>query len=183
MLKTNRKFNCSGCSACKNICPKNAISMREDEKEFKYPYINQQLCIDCGLCRKVCPIINKKDNSKNKKSIAFAAINNDEKTRMDSSSGGIFSLIAENIIKKNGVVFGVAFNNEFLTMHKSAHTIEGLSEFRGAKYIQSDLKDTFKKVKSLLEEDRYVLFTGTPCQVEGLNNFLGKSILNYIHKI
>lgn len=172
MIEIKQKSTCCGCQACYNKCPKNAIEMIEDEKGFKYPKINKEECINCGLCDKVCPIINNKKIENAPR--AYACINKDEKIRMQSTSGGIFTLLAKAIINKGGVVFGASFNNEFGVYHTYSETIEGLEKFRGSKYLQSDIGNTYKKAKEFLDDGRYVLFTGTPCQIEGLINFLGK---------
>ena len=111
MIKIEEKNECCGCHACFNICPKNAIGMIEDEKGFKYPKINENKCINCGLCEKVCPILNKKKITNAPK--AYACVNKDEDIRKSSSSGGIFTLIAEEIINMGGVVFGAQFDNDF----------------------------------------------------------------------
>ena len=173
MIEIKDKSLCSGCSACKNICPKNAIEMIEDECGFKYPKINRELCINCGLCNKVCPILNKKIGENNPK--CYACYNKDEKTRMNSSSGGIFSLLATEILNRNGVVFGAAFNNDFSLTHQYIEKIEDLDKLRTSKYLQSNIGDSYKQVKKFLNSDRYVLFTGTPCQIEGLISYLGKN--------
>lgn len=173
MIDIKEKSMCSGCGACKNICPRNAISMEEDEKGFRYPHINYNACINCGLCVRVCPMLKEKEEN-NKKILAYAAYNNNEDIRMQSSSGGIFSLFAEEIIKRNGVVFGAVLDEKFNVIHQKAETMEEIAQFRGSKYVQSDLKSTYKEAKKMLEENRYVLFTGTPCQIEGLKSFLNK---------
>ena len=167
------RSECCGCTACRNICPRNAISMVEDENGFRYPKINSDICMNCNLCKIACPILNPKKDE-NSISKAYAAYNKDEKIRMQSSSGGVFTLIASEIIKKNGVVFGVGFDKNFFAAHEKAEKIEELEKFRSSKYMQSDLKDVYKQVKNFLEEDRYVLFTGTPCQIEGLKSYLKK---------
>ncbi len=172
MIEIKNKSNCCGCTACKNICPKNAIVMLEDEKGFKYPQIDKQKCINCGLCEMVCPILKK--SVPIEKMIAYAAINKDETIRMNSSSGGIFTLLAENIIQKGGAVFGVELDENFHAKHTYIEKIEDIEKFRGSKYMQSELGDSYLKVKEFLEKDRYVLFTGTPCQVGGLKSFLKK---------
>ncbi len=177
MIDIKDKTECCGCFSCKNICPQNAISMIEDEYGFKYPNINYNICTNCGLCEKVCPIINKKKEN-NEESKAYAAINKDENIRMKSSSGGMFSLIAENIINKSGIVYGASFNENFLVEHSRAETIEEISKFRGSKYIQSDINTIFREVKKDLNSGREVLFTGTPCQVEGLKSYLLKNYDN-----
>ncbi|MCI8485620.1 MAG: 4Fe-4S dicluster domain-containing protein [Clostridia bacterium] len=172
MIEIKEKSKCSGCQACYNICPKNAIEMIEDEKGFKYPNVNNEKCINCGLCNKVCPIINNKNITNNPK--AYACINKNEEIRMESTSGGIFTLLATAIINKNGVVFGASFDEKFGVHHTYSETLEQIQKFRGSKYLQSDINDTYQEVKEFLKNDRYVLFTGTPCQIEGLINFLGR---------
>ncbi len=151
--------------------------MSEDEKGFKYPKVNHSFCINCGLCETVCPIKNivKEDN---KLPISFAAANRNKKIRMQSSSGGIFSLLAEYIIHNGGAVFGAAFNKEFLVEHIKVEDINSLLKLRGSKYIQSDIKNTYKAAKALLDENRLILFTGTPCQIEGLKTYLRKDYKN-----
>ncbi len=177
MIKINNKSECCGCFACKNICPRNAILMIEDDKGFKYPSINHNSCINCGLCEKVCPI---KADIREKKTLpkSYAAINIEENIRMKSSSGGIFSLIAEHIINNDGIVFGAAFNDKFLVEHIKINNIEYISKVRGSKYIQSDINYTYKEAKKYLEAGKKVLFTGTPCQIEGLQKYLLKEYEN-----
>lgn len=176
MIKIEEKNKCCGCYACSNICPKNAIEMIEDEKGFKYPKINENKCINCGLCEKVCPILKKNKISNTPK--AYACINKNENIRKNSSSGGIFTLIAEEIINMGGVVFGAQFDNDFNVIHSYTNNKEELYKYRGSKYAQSIIGDNYKIVKSFLEEGKYVLFTGTPCQVEGLYAFLQKDYDN-----
>lgn len=172
MIKIDEKKSCSGCHACYNVCPQNAIEMLEDEKGFKYPKINKENCIDCGLCEKVCPIINnmKKEN----KAQIYACYNKNEEVRVKSSSGGIFTLIAEEILKRDGVVFGATFNEDFSVSHTYIEKFEDLDKLRTSKYVQSIIGDTYKNAKEFLDNDRYVLFTGTPCQIEGLLRYLKK---------
>lgn len=172
MIEIQQKSNCCGCQACYNKCPKDAIEMVEDEKGFKYPQVNKEKCINCGLCEKVCPIINNKKIENTPR--AYACINKDQEIRMQSTSGGIFTLLATAIINKGGVIFGASFNDEFGVYHTYGETIEDLAKFRSSKYLQSDIGLSYRKAKEFLDEGRYVLFTGTPCQIEGLNIFLGK---------
>jgi len=168
---------CTGCMACKNICPKEAIKIEVSKSGFSYPKIDEQNCIKCGLCKKVCPIINKLDENKNKIQV-YGCKNKNEQIRLKSSSGGIFTLIAEYIIEQQGVVFGARFNERMQVVHDYAEKKEQIELFRGSKYLQSQIGDTYKKVKCFLKDNRKVLFTGTPCQIEGLLGYLGKSYDN-----
>lgn len=178
MIKITDKSKCCGCSACYNICPKNAIEMVEDENGFKYPVVDKEKCINCGLCEKVCPIINQK--KVNNEPVAYACINKDERIRQESSSGGIFSLLAEFVLDKGGKVFGAAFDNEFNLEHIYIEKKEELYKLRTSKYLQSNIGNTFRKVKEFLDSEKLVLFTGTPCQIEGLKAFLKKDYDNLI---
>lgn len=172
MIKIKNKSECCGCYACYNVCPNDAISMEEDEKGFCYPVIDEKKCINCNLCEKVCPIIN--NVTEKKKLEAYACINKENNIRLKSSSGGIFTLIAEEILDLEGVVFGAAFNKNFDVEHICITNKKELEKLRGSKYVQSNIGETFKQAKVFLEQDRYVLFTGTPCQVEALKSYLRK---------
>lgn len=166
------KSKCSGCTACYSICSKNAIEMKEDEEGFLYPEVNENKCINCGLCKSICPVINSKENKKEQD--GYVLNHKDDVIRSDSTSGGAFTPIAEYILNKNGVVFGACFNKDFKVLHKYVEKKDELTIFRGSKYVQSFLGDSFRKVKEFLENDRYVCFSGTPCQVEGLKSYLQK---------
>lgn len=170
MLEIIDKFKCCGCHACYNACPQNAIIMKKNELGFKYPVIDKEKCINCGLCQKVCPILNKKEI--NNKPIAYACINKNEDVRKESSSGGVFTLIAERILELNGVVFGAEFDKDLNVIHSYVENKEDLCRLRKSKYVQSNINDSYKIAKKFLSEDRYVLFTGTPCQIEGLYSYL-----------
>ena len=176
MIKIKDKKMCCGCHACYSICPKKAIQMEEDEFGFLYPNINKDICVDCGLCEKVCPILHK--NNIKTFSKAYACINKNEKIRLQSSSGGIFSLLADKIINDGGVVFGAAFDKKFYLRHTYVSNKEDIYIFRTSKYIQSDIGDSFCKAKEILNKGKKVLFTGTPCQIEGLLCYLGKEYDN-----
>lgn len=176
MITIKNKENCTGCYACENICPKECITMECDVEGFWYPKVNIENCNDCGLCEKVCPIIHKSDIENNP--IAYASFNKNEKIRMASSSGGLFTLIAEEIIHNDGVVFGAKFDDQFYVVHDHTETKEGLEEFRGSKYVQSKIGNTYKVVKKFLKLGRKVLFTGTPCQVGGLKSYLQRDYDN-----
>lgn len=164
---------CSGCHACFNCCPKKAIIMNEDKKGFLYPTIDQSKCINCGLCKRICPVLNKSKEIK-KDVIAYASYNKNFNERINSSSGGIFVLLAKEIINRNGVVFGAAFDKQFEVVHSFIDKADKIDSFMGSKYTQSTIGDTYKKAKEFLDNDRYVLFSGTPCQIEGLFSYLRK---------
>lgn len=161
------KENCTGCFACYSICPKQAITMEQDEKGFKYPVINKEKCIDCGMCRKICPIINKKKEPIEEQKV-YAVKNKDLNTRLSSSSGGVFIEIARHIVDKNGCVFGAVYDEENNVKHIKVENIEDINLLKTSKYVQSDINNTYKEAKDELLKDRYVLFSGTPCQIAGL---------------
>lgn len=168
----NNKNNCCGCGACEQICPKHCITMQTDNEGFIYPVIAADICIDCHLCEKVCPFVGEYNTRKPIK--IFAAKCTDEKVRLQSSSGGAFSAIAQSTIKDGGVVFGAKFNQGWEVVHDYTETAEGLKEFRGSKYVQSRIGDNYIKAKDFLIKGRKVLFSGTPCQIAGLKKFLRK---------
>ena len=169
--------NCYGCGACYNICPKNAIKMEENKEGFKYPSINKDKCCDCGLCSSICPLNNiQYKNTSFPACIAAAA---EDKYRKESSSGGIFPLLAEEILKDQGFVCGAVFKNNIVE-HAIIDNLEDLKKMQGSKYVQSDIKDIYKQIKVLLENNKKILFSGTPCQVNGLNNYLQKKYSNLI---
>lgn len=173
MIEIKEKVNCSGCAACYNICPKNAIEMKEDEEGFLYPEVDQDKCIHCNLCDKVCPIINKKEITESE-TTAFVAYNKNDEIRNKSAAGGIFSALGEKIIDMGGVVFGAYFNEDFEVLHGCTDKKEDLKKFSGSKYVQSVIGDSYRIAKKFLEDGRYVLFSGTPCQIAGLKRYLGK---------
>lgn len=171
------KTKCTSCSACVNICPQNAINMKENEEGFKYPNIDMDKCINCGLCKKVCPVINTKENSTiNKCYVGYAK---EENVKMDSSSGGIFPLVAKFILDNSGIVIGASFNSENHLKHIAITSNDELDKLKGSKYLQSDLGDIFKFIKENVNNKK-VLFVGTPCQVAGLKSFLKKDYENLI---
>ena len=168
------KSVCSGCSACYAACPRHAIKMVADKEDFLRPQIDVALCVNCGLCAKVCPSLNRGEP---REPIAvYAAQAHDTDLRLKSSSGGIFSLLARQVISRGGIVFGAGFDHaDWRVIHKSAENEEELEDLRGSKYVQSDMGDTFAAVKRELATGREVLFVGTPCQVAGLRNYLHHS--------
>ncbi|MDD5638816.1 MAG: Coenzyme F420 hydrogenase/dehydrogenase, beta subunit C-terminal domain [Candidatus Pacebacteria bacterium] len=174
--KIKDKRNCAGCYACVNKCPQKCISMKIDKEGFWYPEVDNNKCMKCGNCIDVCPVINKTTGQKDL--LAYACVNKDEPTRMNSSSGGIFTLLAEQILRDKGVVFGARFNEKFEVEHSYIESKEDISRFQGAKYVQSKIGKTYKQAKEFLEKGRKVLFTGTPCQIGGLRSYLKKNYKN-----
>ena len=172
-----KKENCCGCSACYNICPTKAISMRPDEEGFLYPVIDQALCIDCQNCVGICPII--RDGSYKEEDIPdfFVAKHKSEDVLMKSTSGGIFTALSNAVLAQGGVIYGVDYDNEFRVLHKRAGNYEQRDRMRISKYVQSDIRDIFQQVKKDLEDSKIVLFTGTPCQNAGLIGYMGNSPL------
>lgn len=175
-----KKNECCGCGSCVQKCPKQAISMVEDEEGFLYPQINNERCINCGLCSKVCPQLkkNKKIDNEYPKAFAMRSKNNEELSK--SSSGGIFSVIADYVFENDGVVFGAAYDDELNVNHIKAESRKELEPLRSSKYVQSNIGETYKETETLLKEGRIVFFTGTPCQIAGLNSFLNKEYDNLI---
>lgn len=177
MINILNKSQCCGCSACINICPKKCIRMKRDDEGFEYPIVDSNKCVNCGLCEKVCPVSNAKNNiSQSIK--AYVAYSKEENIRLQSSSGGIFSVLAEEILDKKGIVFGAAFDEEFLVHHIGITEKEDLLKLRGSKYLQSSIGTTFGEAKRFLDEGRLVLYSGTACQIAGLKSYLGKEYDN-----
>lgn len=176
MIDIKDQKQCCGCSACVQKCPKHCISLKEDNEGFLYPIVEKDYCIDCGLCEKVCPVLNQGEKRQPIK--VYAAKNKNEEIRSQSSSGGFFTLLAEAIIKEGGVVFGARFDDNWEVRHDYAETIEGLDVFRGSKYLQSRVENSYQKTEVFLKQGRKVLFSGTPCQIAGLKCFLGKEYEN-----
>ena len=176
MIGNMKKSECCGCGACYNICPKKAIEMIEDEEGFKYPKINEEKCVKCGLCEKICPSLNSQITSRENVEIkTIGTYSNDLENRNNSSSGGIFSELARYIIEeKNGVVYGAGFDEKFKVIQQEISETKNLEKFRGSKYVQSDTLETYSEVKEYLEKGKYVLYTGTPCQIMGLKSYLRK---------
>lgn len=177
MIKIEDKTKCCGCHACYNVCPKNAIEMIEDDKGFKYPNINEDVCINCNLCEKVCPVLKKVEVENIP--VSYACYNKNEEVRKNSSSGGIFTLLAEKILEKNGVIYGASFNDAWLVEHIRIDNKDELYKLQTSKYLQSSINDTYKQAKNDLDNNKLVLFTGTPCQVNGFISYLrGKTYDN-----
>ena len=172
MISILDKHNCCGCQACHEACPARCITMVADAEGFLYPEIQAADCLECHRCEQVCPQLNPPRGTDERPLNCYAAQSKDTKTRLQSSSGGVFSLLAEAILKQGGVVFGARFDDNCTVYHSFTETMEGLSPFRGSKYAQSDMRKAYTQVGRFLQQKRPVLFTGTPCQIAGLRGYL-----------
>ena len=171
--------SCCGCSACYNVCPKNCITMKENREGFLYPEIGSE-CVECGMCKKVCPVINSVPEIE-KDQFSYAVQNKNKEILQQSTSGGAFTAIAEYIIEKeHGIVFGAAFDDSLTVSHIRVENKSELSKFRNSKYVQSNIGTSFKEAKYFLDEGRTVCFSGTPCQIEGLKCYLQHDYDNLI---
>lgn len=156
--------NCCGCGACANKCPKGAISMKPNNEGFLHPEIDKDLCVECGACEKACPGLEPAKATGNKPQ-AFIVQHKIDAIRYQSTSGGAFTAIAEEIINRGGVVFGAAMTDDLTVKHVSVKTIEGLARFRNSKYVQSEIGDCYKEAKERLTSGQWVCFSGTPCRL------------------
>ena len=177
-LKQNN-LKCCGCTACYAICPKNAITMWADSEGFKYPAISKEKCINCGLCSKVCPLDKAKNNVDEPKT-SFACTAKDENITKQSSSGGVFVVLANMFLSKQAKIYGAAFDNKWQVKHICVDNKVELKKLYTSKYVQSDMGDNFKTIKTDLNSGKEILFVGTPCQVAGLKSYLGKDYNNLI---
>ena len=178
MITISEKSKCTGCYGCVNVCPKRCITMETDQEGFRYPKVETGECISCGLCIDTCPILMNTENENDGMPLAYAANNRDNEIRQDSSSGGLFNLLAERILNSGGVVFGARFDNNFDVVHGYAENAEGLCGLRGSKYVQSKTGNAYQQAKMFLEQGRQVYFSGTPCQIAGLKAYLSKDYDN-----
>ena len=178
MIHIENKKDCSGCGACANICPINAIKMTADNCGFAYPVVDDALCVKCGKCVSTCPIINPAKAGEPMRVVG--AKNKDESVRSSSSSGGTFYELAKAVISRGGAVYGCALDSELVARHVKVEDVDMLSVLKGSKYVQSDVGTTYREVKELLREGREVLYSGTPCQIAGLKNYLGKEYDNLL---
>lgn len=169
-LEYKNKKDCNGCGICTVGCPTSAIKMIEDSEGFFYPQIDEEKCINCGKCKNICSNFN--DSKGNEQ--GYMAINKNKEELENSASGGMFYILAKNVIEKKGVVFGVEYGEKLKVQHNYYETLEECKKFQGSKYLRSDIGNSYEKVKEFLNQDRYVLFTGTPCQCNALKTYLGK---------
>lgn len=177
MIKITDPKDCCGCTACASVCVHDAITMEPDALGFLYPNVDESKCVDCGLCDKVCQFNDNYDRTLNLgQPVAYAARHKDIDEVMKSRSGAAFVAISDYILEHGGVVYGAGYKDHFRVAHKRATTKEERDEFRGSKYVQSDLTGVFRQVKEDLKNGLTVLFSGTPCQTSGLNAYVGKKL-------
>lgn len=165
--------NCTGCGACLNVCPKRCIEMKQTDEGFLYPSVNSNMCIECGLCKITCP-----DNNSlffNSPLDTYAGFSIDDAIRESSSSGGLFTVLATEVLRHGGVVYGAAFDESLKLAHRKAETLEELSRLKGSKYLQSSIVDIYSEINSFINNKRVVLFVGTPCQVAGIKSYIKKN--------
>lgn len=184
MISIKNKSECCGCTACASICTHDAITMEPDALGFLYPKIDVSKCVDCGLCEKVCQFNENYDTTLNlSQPDVYGARHKDMHEVETSRSGAVFIAISDWILAHGGVVYGAGYTDHFRVIHKRAITKEDRDEFKGSKYVQSDLNGVFRQVKEDLKEGRIVLFSGTPCQTSGLNAYVGKRLRDNLYLI
>lgn len=171
------KFTCYGCGACMDSCPTKAIIMKEDSEGFYQPQINTKLCTNCGKCSRVCPY-NTKPTNTDFESVGFMAFTKNKSDSNRSASGGIFPVLAKNILSKGGYVVGVKYNSSLTPIYEIAATTQDAEEFKGSKYVEPLHNNIYKKTKAALDSGKPVLFTGSPCKIAGLKNYLGREYEN-----
>lgn len=184
MIEIKNPADCCGCTACASICAHDAITMKPDALGFLYPVVNNDKCVDCGLCEKVCAFNENYDKSLNlEKPLAYAARHKNMKEVETSRSGAAFIAISDYILEHGGVVYGAGYTDHFRVVHKRATTKEERDEFKGSKYVQSDLQGVFRQVKKDLKDGMTVLFSGTPCQTSGLASYIGTKLRTNLYLV
>lgn len=178
MLNINNKEQCCACSACAAVCPQQCITLQADEEGFLYPHTDSERCVHCGLCEKVCPVLYPPHLKK--EPVVYAACHDEAEIRKNSSSGALFTALAEWVLAQRGVVFGAGFDANWNVCHQYIETKEDLDLLRRSKYVQSNMGQIFHQVRQFAEQGRQILFVGTACQVAGLKNYLGKEYANLL---
>lgn len=176
MIEIKKKQDCCGCYGCMQACPTKAITMCQDNEGFVYPKVDRLKCINCGKCERVCPVVHPVEVFK--ESSVYAAYRTDFTKRLKSQSGGLYAVLAESIMQRNGVVCGAAFDENWKLHHCFAENEQELQAQLGSKYVQSEIGDTFIRTREYLNQGKLVLFSGTPCQIQGLKRFIGKEYEN-----
>lgn len=181
MIEVIDRIECTGCKLCKDVCPCNAISYETDSEGFWYPIVNQEKCVKCGKCIKTCPSLSEHRNPDAKDAEVYEAWALDDEVRVKSTSGGLFYILAEATIEQKGVIAACKYSEDYKSAyHTIGETMLDLEEFKGSKYFQSDTEGIYASVRKQLELGKKVLFCGAPCQVAGLNNYLGTDSPNLI---
>ncbi len=182
MINIKNKKDCCGCTACANICPVNAIDMMKDEEGFLYPVVNISKCANCKKCEQVCPALShrKSEYCKESDGIRYVVQNRSEEILLQSTSGGAFTAFAEKIISEDGAVFGAYMDDGFNVKHTHVLKMDELGIFRNSKYVQSEIGYAYRECLEYLKNGKKVLFSGTPCQIFGLKNYLGKEYDNLV---
>ena len=181
MIRLRNKNRCSGCTACANSCPHQAIRMQPDRLGFCYPVVDEAVCTDCGICEAVCPFHPSAEDID--LPLPYAVRHRDMQQVAVSQSGAAFIALSDWVLEQGGIVYGVGYAEGFRVVHKRAVTSEERDEFRGSKYVQSDLNNVFKQVKQDLKAGKAVLFSGTPCQTAGLNAYIGKQLRSNLYLV
>lgn len=172
------KEQCCGCMACEKICPVKAIKLEKDEEGFWYPNINKEKCINCGACKRVCAFNKEKSSKEENEETVYAVKNKDEEVRKKSTSGGVFNSIAVYVIQNSGVVYGASMNKNLEVKHARTSKKEELEQFYGSKYVQSNIEEVYEQILEDLKENRQVLFSGTPCQVSAIKEYVATKNVN-----
>lgn len=178
-IQTHNPSDCCGCRACAQACAHKALHFEEDKEGFLYPVLDASLCVDCGLCGRVCPMMQP-EKVQHEEGTAYVAQNLKQEDLKTSSSGGGFIAIAKFVLAQQGVAYGAAYQDGPIVAHERVDNISGLERLKGSKYVQSDTRNVYTQIKKDLRDDRLVYFTGTPCQVAGLRLFLRKEYENLI---
>ena len=178
MINIVSEQDCCGCSACAERCPKSCISMLEDQEGFLYPVVDKEKCVNCHLCEQVCPVLDKTEAYSD--SFAYAAKNRNEDERLNSSSGGLFIVLAKYFLVHGGIVFGAVFDSNFEVYHTYSSDLDGVKSMMRSKYVQSNIRSSYIDCENFLKQGKKVLFTGTPCQIDGLRHFLKKEYDNLL---
>ncbi len=180
MIQIKENTECCGCSACASVCPKKCIDMVEDKEGFLYPVVCMDSCDNCGACEKVCPILNHGMRTENHSQVAAIVQHKNTEICRQSTAGGAFTAIAEYVIDRKGIVFGVEMQADYSIRHIAVETKKELVKFRNSKYVQSNIENTYSQARNYLNIGRMVCFSGTPCQIEGLRKYLKKDYDNLI---
>lgn len=170
MISFDFNRHCTGCSACADVCPKSCIKIVEGKADFWVPSIDKSLCVDCNACSNVCPVLNTKEDVYEEQKI-YCAYNKQEEDRKRGSSGSLMLVLARYVIEHGGVVYGAAFNDSLKVVHTRATTIKEVYRQCKSKYVQSNTRGIYRKVREDLRKGMMVLFVGTPCQCQALFNF------------